>query len=207
MSALKSTPCPRGATIEQKFALRLRSSGECMVWTGPLSSAGYGRLSSKLAHRVYYELLRGPIPAGLVLDHLCRNRACCNPDHLEPVTLAENTLRGESVSSKNAQKTHCVHGHPLEGENLFMRYGHRHCRTCYIFQVAERNKRRREERAARGRIPRKLKTHCKHGHALSGDNVQIIHLKRGGAYQDCIECRRRESRESYYRTKVRKAGS
>jgi hypothetical protein len=70
----------------------------CWVWTGCRIYSGYGRLSVAgklvLAHRYAYELLRQPIPAGLTLDHLCRNRACINPEHLEPVSVAENTRRG-----------------------------------------------------------------------------------------------------------------
>jgi len=104
----------------------------CWVWQGRLNQNGYGtmgfRAASWLVHRVTYEVLAGHIPEGLVLDHLCRNRACCNPDHLEPVTVAENNRRGAGVS-----KTHCKNGHPLFGENLrITSKGGRSCRICYI---------------------------------------------------------------------------
>ena len=73
----------------------------CWVWYGELNRNGYGRVwvqgKRLMAHRVVYESTRGPIPDGMVLDHLCRNRRCCNPDHLEPVTVKENTLRGQAV--------------------------------------------------------------------------------------------------------------
>jgi hypothetical protein len=85
----------------------------------------------RMAHRITYEFCRGPIPRGLVIDHLCRRRNCVNPWHMEPVTNHENILRGLSVMSPKARKTHCVHGHSLEGDNLRLsKDGYRHCRAC-----------------------------------------------------------------------------
>ncbi|MEU5322933.1 HNH endonuclease signature motif containing protein [Streptomyces sp. NPDC021056] len=85
-----------------------------------------------LAHRYAWELLREPIPAGLVIDHLCRNRRCVNPGHLEVVTLAENTRRGFGISTFNALKTHCPQGHPYSVENTYIhpRNSARICRAC-----------------------------------------------------------------------------
>lgn len=86
----------------------------CWEWVGNTDSQGYGRLTNRAtrkmagAHRFMYERLVGPVPAGLTLDHLCRNRACCNPSHLEPVTHRENALRGVSFAAVNARKTHCA---------------------------------------------------------------------------------------------------
>lgn len=80
---------------------RIQIINGCWVWTGRLNRNGYGRVwwqgREPVVHRVVWELLIGPIPKGLVLDHLCRNRACCNPGHLEPVTQRENVVRGEAV--------------------------------------------------------------------------------------------------------------
>lgn len=90
-----------------------------------------GRKIRKTAHRLVYESMVGPIPEGLVLDHLCRNRCCVNPDHLEPVTQRENVLRGQGVAAKNAAKTHCPRGHEYDDENTgFTGEGHRYCRAC-----------------------------------------------------------------------------
>lgn len=83
-----------------------------------------------MAHKWAYESIVGPVPEGMELDHLCRNRACVNPAHLEAVSRRVNQLRGLSISAKNARKTHCVHGHPLTGENVYEWRGSRYCRAC-----------------------------------------------------------------------------
>lgn len=109
----------------------------CWEWVGGLNSNGYGKMklgkASAGAHRVVYEMHRGPIPEGLHLDHLCRKPDCVNPDHLEPVTNRENMMRGENFAAKNAAKTHCHRGHPFEGDNLIVikrSTPGRNCRTC-----------------------------------------------------------------------------
>ncbi len=114
---------------------------DCWKFTGNRRSGRnqqYGRVKHKgreyAAHRFVWELLVGPIPPGLVIDHLCRNPLCCNPDHLEPVTQAENIRRGATgkyQTRPNLDKTHCPQGHPYSGDNLRLRKnGHRTCRTC-----------------------------------------------------------------------------
>lgn len=93
----------------------------CWLWTASKNKGGYGQVGvaagkPALAHRVAYQTLVGPIPEGLELDHLCRVRNCCNPDHLEPVTRQENARRG--LRNGFALQTHCLRGHPLTGDNL-----------------------------------------------------------------------------------------
>jgi len=105
----------------------------CWLWVGVLTYHGYGQCKhdgrSQTAHRVAWELFKGPIPKGLEIDHLCRVRCCVNPDHLEPVTHAENIRRG-SGGSHMRNRTHCPHGHPYNEENTLRYNGQRICRTC-----------------------------------------------------------------------------
>jgi hypothetical protein len=83
-----------------------------------------------MAHRVAWELMRGPIPRGMTIDHLCRMPLCVNPSHLEVVTLKENVLRGFGSPAMNARKTHCLKGHPLTLDNVYLYRGSRSCRMC-----------------------------------------------------------------------------
>jgi hypothetical protein len=97
----------------------------CWQWQGNLSDRGYGLLTADRrawrAHRFAYEVFVGPIPEGLTIDHLCRNRACVNPAHLEPVTHRTNVLRSaSSITGANIRKTHCPQGHPYDDENTYV---------------------------------------------------------------------------------------
>lgn len=122
----------------------------CLLWTASAFSAGYGQFKhggrTLAAHRFAYTALVGPVPDGLVLDHLCRNKRCAAPDHLEPVTDRVNILRGEAPPAINAAKTACMRGHLLDEANTYIvRPGKRLCRACErARKIAERESRRAE---------------------------------------------------------------
>ncbi len=121
----------------------------CWLWTGSTDTSGYGlfRVDRRLqkTHRWAFMNLVGPIEAPLVLDHLCRETACCNPQHLERVTRQVNTLRGQTPAAANAAKTHCPRGHAYAGTNLLQGSWHRGraCRECKRLDAQARYRRRR----------------------------------------------------------------
>ncbi len=145
-------------TIDRlKAHTRLSTSG-CWLWTGYRDRNSYGRITvdkrSRYAHRVAFTELRGPIPKGRVLAHVvCDRPACINPGHLEPVSNRANVLTGHGITARHARATHCIHGHRLAGENVYIdARGHRHCRTCrraavvrYRAKLAAAGKRRPDQ--------------------------------------------------------------
>jgi hypothetical protein len=111
-----------------------RGDSECWPWQGSIGTKGYGNFrlegSAPHAHRAAYLLLVGPIPNGLTIDHLCRNRFCVNPAHLEPVSIAVNVLRGSGTAAQNRRKTVCLRGHKFDEANTRWYRGKRYCRAC-----------------------------------------------------------------------------
>jgi hypothetical protein len=135
----------RAAPIMARLLLRVRQEGECWTWTGSTNrDGGYGviggggyvpgsRSLSRVVyvHRVAYSILVGDIPDGQQIDHLCRNRLCIRPDHLEAVPQRLNLDRGFGPWAVNKRKTHCKRGHEFTAENTSVsRKGERNCRTC-----------------------------------------------------------------------------
>jgi hypothetical protein len=129
-------------TLQERFRAKyIVLPNNCWQWTGAKDKRkGYGYFGVELpggwkikrAHRYAYETLIGPIPDGLVIDHLCRNPSCVNPEHMEPVTSGENSRRGDA-GGYNARKTHCANGHEFTPENTYWRKrnsGGRACRIC-----------------------------------------------------------------------------
>lgn len=142
----------------------------CWEYTGTLN-AGYGwtfvclsegKRINMLVHRLTYTLYKGDIPEGLHIDHLCRNRACCNPDHLEAVTQLENNIR-----EKAANVTHCPHGHSYDDSNTYKQGNQRRCRTCL------------------NKFPRKPRTHCPAGHEYTPENTYV---RPNDTVKNCREC-------------------
>jgi hypothetical protein len=148
----QSKPPARRATFRERLLGRcLIDDRGCWVWTG-VTENGYGRIRvngrNVLTHRAAYEMFIGPIPEGLDLDHLCRNRSCANPFHLEPVTRGENSRRGvagQVAAERQRAKTHCPSGHPYDEANTFIaRNGWRQCRACRRERERLRKQRKRE---------------------------------------------------------------
>ncbi len=154
----RETPDWRGKGVESlpvRILAKLvrRGDDECWGWLG-CHVKGYGAAQIdrrlRLIHIVMYESVHGAVPDGLELDHLCRNRGCPNPSHLEAVTHQVNALRGEGPTARNATKTHCPRGHPYGGDNLIHEKSgegllRRKCRIC----KKERDRRRRLKRKGR----------------------------------------------------------
>jgi hypothetical protein len=137
----------RNMSTEERFWIKVNKTDGCWLWTGNTLKGGYGYFwftgKNVLAHRFAYELLVGPIPDGLELDHIknngCTNRNCVKaiadefgPAHLEPVTRLENQRRGNTFTARNSSRTECPKGHSYEGENLYIHpsSGRRGCRIC-----------------------------------------------------------------------------
>lgn len=141
--------------VWERAQAKIDTSGECWPFTGALNDKGYARIQwvergqrrSVLLHRAMYEAHIGPIPDGLQIDHLCRNRACVNPEHLEPVDQRTNVLRGIGPTAVHAAKTHCIHGHPLVEGNLLPQPNRwRKCRECARRRGRELKRRQRAAR-------------------------------------------------------------
>lgn len=138
----------------------------CWEWTACVSASGYSRFNidgrSLYGHRFVYEVTRGAIPTGMVIDHLCRNTRCVNPDHLEVVTPRENVQRGRCME----RASHCTRGHEFSEENTRVWGGKRFCRTC------DRSRGREQARLLRARA--------------RAFNELIAHLDSGCGCATCI---------------------
>ncbi len=142
------TPEERAEIRKQdaRFWRQVDDSGSCWIWTGIKDYKGYGQFSANnkkhlAAHRWAYEALVGPIKEGFVVDHLCRNRACCNPDHMEIVTPTENVMRGEGITAQNARRAECSCGHTYSVAHRKDGRSYRFCKRC-------KNEQQREKRRA-----------------------------------------------------------
>lgn len=121
---------------EVLFWIKVAKTRRCWTWTAAQAGGGYGKFQVKrkavYAHRFAYELAKGKIPRGLQIDHLCRNRLCVNPAHLEAVTCRENLLRGEGLTALRSKQRSCIRGHKFTKSNTRVRAnGTRKCRLCH----------------------------------------------------------------------------
>lgn len=145
----------RTPPADRILAKIVRSVRGCWEYQGALNDgyvvaadAATGR--TVMGHRAVWEKLRGPIPDGFQIDHLCRNKRCVNPDHLEPVTPAENTRRGLAPVTgalSQLRKTHCPQGHPYDEQNTHRYKGSRVCRACKREKQRDRRARMQKEKS------------------------------------------------------------
>ena len=135
-------------SITERFLEKTeRQENGCLLWTAHVTRGGYGQfwIPTKprhvSAHKWWWEQINGSVPEGLELDHLCRNRRCVEPTHLEAVTHKTNMLRGNAPSTKQAQQTHCLFGHAYDEANTVRWKGHRKCRVCMNARAKEKYRR------------------------------------------------------------------
>lgn len=201
------------ASLEEHFWSKVNKTDGCWLWMGRPAQAGYGRFSwrrvVRLAHRVSFELVKGPIPEGLEIDHLCGNPPCVNPEHLEAVDHQTNMAR-----SRAARKTACAQGHPYTLENTFIRRnGSRYCRACARLNNKVQKRRftlrakalRAMDRSLLvelGIVPAPGQTHCKHGHEFTPENTYNGTRANGRPFRDCRACVLRRSREFWDRKRA-----
>lgn len=145
-------------SLEERFWPKVEKTPiGCWNWLASLNGHGYGQFhlsnSQNIAAHIFaYRLVKGNIPKGLELDHLCRNRKCVNPDHLEPVTRKENLIRGKTLVAQNLKRTHCPKGHPYSDENLTnweKKQGKRSCKTCKNERMNTLNREKHERKWSR----------------------------------------------------------
>lgn len=180
-------------SFEQRFFAKVTWDHDCWRWTGFHDACGYGRAfvdgKVRMAHRVAFEFLVGPIPKDKEIDHLCRNRGCVNPLHLQPVSHKENMRRGLAGAHLLA-KTHCPAGHEYEGNarKTFVidadgtRHQMRACRLCGRTRTAAY-----KAKNPQPKVPRPRRTHCPQGHEYSTANTYFWVDKRTN--KTCRYCR------------------
>lgn len=167
----------------------------CWIWIAGKDKDGYGlgkfQQKQHRIHRLLYQVFVEPIPRALECDHLCRVRHCVNPIHIEPVTPRENQSRSPiSITTINTQKTHCIRGHLLGGDNVYPSTGDRSCVICHKMLVRRRLDRINEQQGRATYPNNKDKTHCKHGHEFTPENTG----QNSAGFRFCRHCQREQIR-------------
>lgn len=160
---IRAKPIILTAEQQKKFWSKVVQGGGCWVWAGMHSDRGYGAFMAEgkryMAHRVAYALTFGDPSPEMDVDHLCRNRGCCNPAHLEAVTHRENLLRGNGFAGRNSRKNHCAQGHEFTPENTGLNArGYRQCQTCKNAKTKVYCEKYRASAKGRARVLREERT-------------------------------------------------
>lgn len=201
------TPSSKDLTADERFWRKVDKTGPCWIWTAGRDWDGYGIFSdagrSRRAHRWSYAALVGPIPDGLQLDHLCRNRACVNPGHLEPVESRQNTMRSPvAPAALNAAKDVCRCGQPYDAVS---RSGARRCRECEARAARRRRGWGEDAVDAPIALPPADRQACPSGHPYDSMNTYLA----PNGNRHCRACHRERERKRYHdqrRTHVPKQG-
>lgn len=197
----KPIPCLTDNQAERFWSyVEVHHPAGCWEWIGGKDRLGYGGFyvgrSYFTAHRLAYGILIGD-PGNLCVDHLCRNRSCVNPDHLEPVSHLENMRRGYTYAAQNRNKRFCQHGHEFTEVNTHVINGSRRCRTCAKIKARIETAKRRgytvtwEEAESESFVPAiPVKTTCSNGHAWTVVNIAV----RADGRRECRLCRNERAR-------------